>query len=176
MGRPAVIKRPVVSYMDAAAPRTVRSGRGGTRVVPGHLDRFFANIRQDGDCWIWTKTLTSKGYAPFYLTSTYYVMAHRWIYELLRTEIPEGLLLDHLCRVHSCVNPWHLEPVTNRENQRRGEHPHAGVAFRTNTCPQGHDLSDAYVYRIGGTGRTARRCRPCQRVSFAAYRERKRAS
>jgi DNA-binding XRE family transcriptional regulator len=34
--------------------------------------------------------------------------------------IPEGLQLDHLCRVRCCVNPAHLEPVTNRENSHRG--------------------------------------------------------
>lgn len=45
---------------------------------------------------------------------------HRLVYEALRGEIPKGLHLDHLCRTPACVNPWHLEPVTQQENVRRG--------------------------------------------------------
>lgn len=45
--------------------------------------------------------------------------AHRFAYELMRADIPEGLQIDHLCSNPPCVNPWHLEPVTVRENVRR---------------------------------------------------------
>lgn len=45
--------------------------------------------------------------------------AHRWAYEFLVGEIPEGLTLDHLCRNKACVMPDHLEPVTQAENHRR---------------------------------------------------------
>ena len=46
------------------------------------------------------------------------IKAHRAIYELYKDKIPEGLQIDHLCCVKACVNPEHLEPVTNAENQR----------------------------------------------------------
>lgn len=48
-------------------------------------------------------------------------MAHRLIYTMLIGEIPEGMVLDHLCRNRRCVNPHHLEPVTVKENTHRGE-------------------------------------------------------
>ena len=49
------------------------------------------------------------------------VYAHRASYELAKGPIPDGMHLDHLCRVTCCINPDHLEPVTNRENARRGQ-------------------------------------------------------
>jgi hypothetical protein len=47
--------------------------------------------------------------------------AHRLSYEHWVGPVSEGLELDHLCRVRSCVNPKHLEPVTRRINQVRGQ-------------------------------------------------------
>ena len=59
--------------------------------------------------------------------------AHRVAYEHIKGPIPEGLVLDHLCRVTICINPNHLEPVTDLMNIRRG----MGNASKTH-CPQGH--------------------------------------
>ena len=49
------------------------------------------------------------------------VQIHRYIYELLREKIPHGMILDHLCRVRACCNPFHCEPVSHAENTRRGK-------------------------------------------------------
>lgn len=79
--------------------------------------------------------------------------AHRVAYEWLVGPIPDGLQLDHLCMVRACVNPAHLEPVTNEENQRRA------AAYKTE-CPQGHPYDEVNTYvRPDG----ARRCRACRR-------------
>jgi hypothetical protein len=71
-------------------------------------------------CWIWQRA-TTFGYGRMWHNgSTSPVPAHRVIYERHKGPIPEGLVLDHLCRIPSCVNPDHLEPVTNAVNTQRG--------------------------------------------------------
>jgi hypothetical protein len=72
-------------------------------------------------CWIWQGTVTRGGYGIVTLTGKRTVGAHRWAYEQLVGDIPEGLTLDHLCYVPLCVNPDHLEPVTPGENTRRAK-------------------------------------------------------
>lgn len=83
--------------------------------------------------------------------------AHRWAYEQAKGPVPEGLVLDHLCRNRWCCNPDHLEPVTNEENILRGESPPAQNA-RKATCPEGHD------YKVDGGGRRCPTCRYQRRV------------
>jgi len=96
------------------------------RYIPGHKGKrdFFPYTAEDcgyaSACWIWQGTLNADGYGEFSVSSKR-KLAHRVIYERHRGAIPEGLDIDHLCKVHSCVNPDHLEAVTNKENIRRGE-------------------------------------------------------
>jgi hypothetical protein len=70
-------------------------------------------------CWIWQLALSEDGYGSVSVGRST-VAAHRFYYEQRFGPIPEGLELDHLCRVRSCVNPEHLEPVDSAENTRRG--------------------------------------------------------
>lgn len=72
-------------------------------------------------CWIWQGTVTSSGYGQIWDVQARRVrVAHRFMWEEANGPVPEGLELDHLCRVRNCVNPAHLEPVTRRENVHRG--------------------------------------------------------
>ena len=106
-------------------------------------------------CWLWLGTRTNMGYGSI----TYHsieILAHRLVYELEKGSIPAGLELDHLCRNTLCCNPDHLEPVTHRENMRRGI---TGKYQSTRAhCPKGHpyDVKNTYLYR----GR--RYCRACR--------------
>lgn len=121
------------------------------------------------ECWPWTASLNDGGYGQIYMDGRPH-RAHRVAYELLRGEIPAGLQLDHLCRVRSCVNPWHLEPVTNEVNTERGE---LRLVIRPPRaeCPSGHPYSPENT-RIDPEG--YRRCRTCERTqSLASYYRRK---
>lgn len=69
-------------------------------------------------CWIWQRCLSPQGYGAVGRSKG--STAHRYMYEKLVGPVPDGLTLDHLCRVRPCVNPEHLEPVTNAVNSRRG--------------------------------------------------------
>lgn len=93
--------------------------------------------------------------------------AHRVAFRALVGEIPDGKVLDHLCRNTSCVRPDHLEPVTQGENTRRGD---AGAHQAAKThCPAGHPYSGANLYvRTLPTGTKNRICRACKRERAAA--------
>lgn len=86
--------------------------------------------------------------------------AHRAFYEFFVGWIPPKLQLDHLCRNTSCVNPDHLEPVTNGENIWRA------VNDTRPTCPSGHPYTEENTWHDGH----ARRCRTCRRDRDRAYK------
>ena len=92
------------------------------RPTPAPEVRFFEKVEVTGFCWIWTGA-TSTVYGLFWVDNRM-VRAHRWAYQHLVGPIDEGLQLDHLCRNTKCVNPDHLDPVTQQENIARK--PRAG--------------------------------------------------
>ncbi len=101
--------------------------------IQGDDDARFAEkyVVSDAGCWIWTAEINVQGYGRFSdhdLHRT--VLAHRWAFERYRYEIPAGLDIDHLCRERACVNPQHLQPVTNYVNFLRGQNPGARRARR----------------------------------------------
>jgi hypothetical protein len=104
-------------------PKRVRNrGRGiyAPRFAP--LDQrieFHMTPEPNTGCWLWTGTVMPAGYGTMKVGGQQR-LAHRVAYEAFIGPVPDGLVLDHLCRVRSCVNPWHLQPVTNRENILRG--------------------------------------------------------
>ena len=98
-------------------------------------------IAPDG-CLLWTASLSHDGYGRFSFRDTI-VYAHRAAYEHWVGPIPEGLTLDHLCRVRHCVAPAHLEPVSQRENQARGDGPQASSLYqRPDQAKCGNGLHD----------------------------------
>ena len=110
-------------------------------------------------CLLWTGYTTKEGYGQVSARqdgtqSFYYV--HRLMYEWFVGPIPDGLQIDHLCRIRHCGCPAHMEAVTSRENTLRGESPSARAARRTH-CPQGHEYDAMNTYYFRG----ARQCRAC---------------
>ena len=127
-------------------------------------ERFWAKVDKTapGGCWQWSARLNADGYGHLNVDGQK-VRAHRFAYEMLVGAIPEGLQLDHLCRNRGCVNPDHLEPVTNRENILRGETVPARNAAKTH-CSKGHEFTpENTTMRANGW----RECKTCQRAHSA---------
>jgi hypothetical protein len=102
-------------------------------------ERFERSFERDpaSGCWVWLRGKNSAGYGQFcgWGNPGRWMLAHRWSYEFNVGPIPQGLVIDHLCRNPACVNPDHLEAVTQRENSRRGALAHV---IKTGTCRRGH--------------------------------------
>jgi hypothetical protein len=133
----------------------------------GAVDRFAEKVAlTDSGCLEWIAGTAGNGYGHFHTTQTpdekaRDVYAHRWSYEHHLGPIPEGLHIDHLCRNTRCVNPDHLEAVTQRVNTLRGTAPTAINAAKTH-CPQrhGYTAENTYTDREG-----YRHCRTCRRLA-----------
>lgn len=136
--------------------------------------RFWEKVDKDGPipecdptlgpCWIWTAATDRDGYGVFSVVRGLLRKAHIWAWEQINGPTPDGLELDHLCRVKGCVRPSHLEAVTHGENISRAR------KARTH-CRRGHDFSTARIRKRDG----ARICRECAREDRLAYEQRKAA-
>jgi hypothetical protein len=135
------------------------------------VERFWEKVDKTSGCWLWTAALW-KGYGRI-AVGRRMVKAHRFSYELLIGPIPDGMTIDHRCRVRSCVNPAHLEVVTNAENVMRGHGACAQHARKTH-CANGHAFTDENTY-VRPSRPRARECVSCQRQAGRAYKARKRA-
>jgi hypothetical protein len=161
-------------------------------------ERFWLCVNKDGPvvasrpdlgpCWPWTGHLFHDGYGRFDYggrADKTAARAHRISYAWLKGEIPDGLIVDHLCHTHDsdcpggktcphrrCVNPDHLEAVTQRVNVLRGVGISALNAAKTH-CPRNHPYDEANTRTRGGS----RHCRTCDRIQAnARYAAKKKAA
>ncbi len=162
-----------------------RNGHPGTIRSVGPEDevaRFWVKVNKDGPlptwapflgpCWLWTGGHIGGGYGQFNPgsridNSRRKAVAHRYAYELLVGPVPDGLELDHLCRVRPCCNPAHLEPVTHAENIARGLTVPAANLIKTE-CPAGHPYDEVNTYVHQGR----RACKECRREHARRYKAR----
>lgn len=135
------------------------------------VDRFLAlvSVEPNTGCWLWTGGLRVRDYGQFDNK-----LAHVAAYEIFVGPVPDGLELDHVCRVHLCVNPRHLEAVTHAENMRRGiwseEGKRRSALDRTSKthCKKGHEFNEINmrIRKIDG----GRECRACARERYREAR------
>ena len=138
------------------------------------IERFMSKVDITDSCWLWTGTCKSgRGYGQFWLDGRMQ-QAHRVSYRLFVGEIAEGMTIDHVwdrgCRNINCVNPGHLEQVTQHENNMRGGCL-GSLNAQKSVCDQGHDLTGENLYSwVDKKGRKHRHCRRCRRDKMREYR------
>jgi len=133
--------------------------------------RFWEKVGPHVDpnvCWLWLGASTTGGhgkqrYGQFRVGQSV-TYAHRLSYELhYHVAIPEGMTIDHVkargCTSTLCVNPHHLEVVTNRVNALRGGSPWSKEAAQM-CCVRGHPFNEENTYVYHGR----RDCRACRRI------------
>ena len=127
-------------------------------------NRFWNKVDKIGCCWYWIGAKTYGGYGLFRYNGKS-ELVHRLSYEDAKGEIPDGLVINHICRNRHCVNPDHLEVIT------RGKNIQIGICANRNKthCPQDHEYTEenTLIDRKG-----ARVCRMCARIRNSQYRQR----
>lgn len=150
-----------------------RWAKYGQVELPTMVERFWMEVDKNGPvsecrpdlgpCWLWTGGISDRpsgAYGRIWdRAAKEYVYTHRFSFELARSMAPEGLDLDHLCRVRLCCNPDHLEPVTRAVNVGRGRNWLREMTH----CRRGHEFTaeNTRTYRRGNA--VCRECRPCRR-------------
>ena len=122
------------------------------------LTRFWDKVEITKSCWNWKASKSHNGYGYFF-NGIKNVRSHRFIYELFFGNIPEKMVTDHLCKNPKCVNPYHIDIVTNKDNVLRG----IGITSKNKSkthCPQGHELNGNNLYKY----KNSRHCRECRRI------------
>ena len=138
--------------------------RKGTQRHLPIADRLLAMSRLDADtgCRVWLASKDEKGYGQVRHDGTCR-KAYKVAWVLEHGPVPAGLELDHLCRNPACINPEHLEPVTHKENMRRG------MYGQRTACPRGHAYD---IVRPNGS----RWCKQCDAAAARRYRAERKAS
>ena len=141
------------------------------------IDRLMRRIMPipESGCWIWEGYLNPEGYGKIGVEEPVRSVdrTHRVTYRHFKGAIPEGMELDHLCRVRSCCNPEHLEAVTRKENCRRGDCGKiTGAQYRAKThCKHGHAFTpeNTYSFTIKRNGAIGRQCKACRWRNLTRY-------
>ena len=148
--------------MDSVGEHQPSNRNGGCDILDGpDRARFWCKVDRRGpdECWEWTASRSGNGYGIFWLGGKQ-KRAHRISWQLMNGAPPVGLVSDHLCRNRLCVNPSHIEFVTNRVNVLRGASGITGEPppNKEIACINGHVRNDDNTYtRKNGL----RECRVC---------------
>lgn len=167
---PALVDRVV-----ADAPRVQRRGVLCNDIPGFEPAALFAHAELDEatQCWLWTGHIGTDGYGRVTIKRRN-LRAHRVAYAISKGQIPAGWVIDHRCREPKCINPDHLDPVTQQVNVARGIGVTAEASrnWLMGLCGNGHNLSEVGVHKQG----KAWTCAQCGRDRVARYKQRKLAA
>jgi hypothetical protein len=143
--------------LDAVQPRYLLSDVAG-------MDRFNNkwHLNLETWCWEWQASKTPNGYGQISATcpTKARYLAHRLSYLHYKGEIPESMIIDHICHNRSCVNPDHLQVVTAKQNSMFAvTRDKSHFAFRE-YCKRGHRRTEDNIYIIPSSG--SRQCLQCK--------------
>jgi len=119
------------------------------------INRFNLLWDKIGDCHIWKNQLDKDGYGIFYFYKKSR-KAHRFSYYLVNGDIPDGMVIDHLCRNRNCVNQKHLRCITKSQNSLENSLSIGAINKMKKFCKNGHNLD-----RVYGIKKRQRYCSTC---------------
>lgn len=131
------------------------------------IDRFmnYALPEPNSGCWLWMAQIKPNGYGAFYDENQNLWYAHRYSYTVHKGAIPSHLVVHHKCSVRSCVNPDHLEIITQSQNVKHGIEK-SKIHNKSKThCPYGHEYTNDNILLYRG----GRYCRACKRIRESKY-------
>lgn len=156
------------------------TGTTDAKPKPTLSERFWSRVDKNGPspeyrpdlgpCWLWTGAVSAgrngqKGYGVFTDEKCRRSGAHACSYIISGRVIPKGYEVDHLCMVKLCVNPSHLEAVTQAENRRRADVAYGIRAAQTH-CKHRHEYTPENTLWVDGGKHRA--CRTCTKARDAA--------
>lgn len=123
---------------------------------------FYESVDRTGPCWLWRGSINSKSGYGYVTVSGKNALVHRVSWVLSRGPIPDGHQIDHICRVRSCVNPDHLQPVTGVVNMRLR-------SDRMDECLRGGHKRTPETWQKDHLGRMY--CVPCREALIRRMRD-----
>lgn len=140
-------------WVKTGETRPIRHGLNGSTVA----QKLELNTRADRNCLRWTGNHSKAGYGMVVVGNRVKEYVHRLAYELAHGPVPDGMQVDHICRVRDCINIDHLQVVTGELNSQFAKHGDAHIP--TVTCINGHRFTPDTTY-VAPSGK--RRCRVCR--------------
>jgi len=130
---------------------------------------YYVVKKEGNECWDWLGCTDAKGYPRFRFNFTP-IFAHRYSYELFIGDIPNGLVIDHLCNNPTCTNPKHLEPKTVYENARRGFKGMTNTMLERGACTRNLHKIKSEKHLLYFPSEKSPRCRKCFLTRFPNYK------
>jgi hypothetical protein len=130
--------------------------------TPGGPRERFCEDHETG-CWVWSGTKIPSGYGR--VKRSHIISAHRLFYSWAYGPIPDGLVIDHMCKNRLCVNPDHLRAVDCRTNVIDNSASIQAENSRKTHCLRGHEFSgdNLRVYTLK-SGHKQRFCVACSKI------------